>query len=148
MIKIIARAFLFLFLVSSCADASVNKELKDLRSENAALKKRLNSYDNALIITKDNMHKYVGSLCYGPLEAKKNEVVEVRCGLYLHHLPFQVECKMDQENQSVKNSDQISRSIQNSYPGSGERLISGMYTVTFPNGEKWSMPWEKQIKVE
>lgn len=146
MIKIITPAFIFLVLLSACSGN--DEELRNLRKENAALKSQLNSYDDAFIITRDNIHKYVGSLCYCPLSVKKNEVVEASSHLYLHHLPFKVECKMDQENQSVKNSDQISRTIQNSFPGSGERIFSGIYTVTFPNGEKWSLPWEGHTVVK
>lgn len=146
--KLTFYSLVLILVLSACSNHSEHQELLKLRKENIALKKKLDSYDQAVIITRDNIEKYVGSLAGGPNEVKKNEEILVNSYLYLHTLPLKVDCTMDQENQSVEALGQIGRSIRNTFPGSGERIFTGKYTVTFPNGEEWSVPWEKRVMVK
>ncbi len=142
-------SYLALILIfSACSNHSEHQELLKLRKENTALKKKLDSYDHSVVITPDNIHKYVGALAVGPESVKKNEPVDIHCYLYLHNLPSKVDFKTDQENQFVKTNGKVEHFIQNTFPGSGERIFTGKYTVTFPNGEEWSIPWEKRVIVK
>lgn len=141
-------SLILILVLSACSNQSEHRELLKIRKENALLKKKLDRYNQDLIITPENMHKYVGALAYGPASVKTNESFSTYCHLYLHDLPLKIDCIMDQENQSVKTSGKISHSIQSSFPGSGERIFSGEYIVTFPNGKKWSIPWENRVMVK
>jgi hypothetical protein len=140
--------FISLLTLMACTNHYIDKELVALRKENAFLRKKIRNYDNSIVITRDNIGKYIGALAYGPAEAKKNETISIECCLYLHDFPVKVVCRMDQENQSVKDINPVTRRIENSFPGSGERVFSGLYTVTFPNREEWEIPWEKRVVIK
>ena len=145
--KIFISCFVLLFTISAC-DSSLQKEVDELKKENIALKKRLNSYDNSIVITEKNIHKYVSAMAYGSFKVKSNEKVSTSTVLYLRDLPVQVKWKEDQENQSVRQSGKIYRNIENVFPGAGIRTLSGKYTVIFPDGNEWSIPWQHQVEVE
>ncbi len=127
-------AFLLFLTLCSCNSNSNSQEqeIARLKKANAELKEKLDSYQNAIVITRDNINKYVGAIAFGPEKVETNEKSEIFTSLYLHDLPVEVEWSTDQENQAEKESGQIVRYIQNSFPGAGKRTFSGKYTVKFP----------------
>lgn len=137
-----------LFLVLSACNSSSEKEIEDLKKENAELKKQLKAYDNAIVITNKNAHKYIGGLAYGSPKAKSNESFDIQTNLYLHNLPIEVKWKEDRENQSVTNRGQIVHTIKNSFPTAGLRTFSGNYTLIFPDGSEEDIPWRFQVEIE
>lgn len=140
--------YVLLALLFSACKATSDNEIAELKKENAALRKQLNQYDQAIVITKENINKYVGALTYGHVNVKTNEETEVGTCLYLHHLPVEVKWTEDQENQSVSESGPISRYIKNTFAGPGKRKLSGNYKVVFRNGEEWMIPWEHEVDVK
>jgi len=138
-----------LFLITcSCSSGEKESEIARLKKANAALKEKLASYNDAIVITHENINKYVGALAVGPEQINMNEVSEIGTYLYLHDLPVTIEWLDDQENQAVKAPNQITRYIQNSFPSAGKRTFTGKYVVKFPNGKEWSIPWEKEVIVK
>lgn len=141
-------ALAMLLVCSSCNSNAKDKKIAKLEKANAALKEKLASYNDAIVITHENIGKYVGAIAVGPEQVEKNEVSEIGTYLYLQDLPVDIQWEDDQENQSVKEPNQIIRYIRNSFPGAGTRTFTGKYTVTFPNGEQWSIPWQKELIVK
>lgn len=140
--------WLLLIVITACS--SNDNELKQLKRENAQLKAKLSEYDNAIVITPENIHHYVGALTYSSAEVKPNERISVATQLTLQKLPerFKVEWTADPEPMSVKASGETQRFFENVYPTAGMRRFSGSYTIIFPHGEKWSIPWEREFEVK
>ena len=141
-------SFLLFLTLCSCNSGSQEKEIAKLKKANAELKEKLDSYQNAIVITRDNINKYVGAIAFGPEKVAINEKSEIFTSLYLHDLPVEVEWTTDQENQSEESKGQIVHYIQNSFSGAGKRTYTGNYMVKFPNGEEWSIPWQKELIVK
>ena len=134
----------------SCVSNAENKEIAELKKANHELKEKLRSYENAIVITSDNFHNYVGGIVFGPETVKKNEKFSVSSAVYLHLRDWKGEVRWepDQENQSETRSDKVLHHIDNLFPGAGERTISGKYTFVFPDGQKKEVPWEKNVLVK
>lgn len=139
--------WLLLIVIAGCS--SNDKELTRLKHENARLKAKLSEYDNAIVITHGNIHTYVTAITYSSGEVKRNEPISAASALMLDRLPegFSVEWECDPEPMSVKKSGEIQHFFDNVYSTAGMRRFSGSYTIVFPNGEKWSIPWEREFEV-
>lgn len=105
--KLVILTAITAFLFASCTDPKMEKELRELKKENVLLKSRLKKYDKALVLTKDNIHKYVGAIAYGPLEAKPNETVYISTCLTLNNWPGAVKWMTNEDNQAVNKGDKI-----------------------------------------
>ena len=54
-----------LFLITcSCSSGEKESEIARLKKANAALKEKLATYNDAIVITHENINKYVGALAF------------------------------------------------------------------------------------
>lgn len=134
------------FLTFSCTS---NQELEKLKHENQQLKKKLATYNNALVLTPENIHEYINAMTFSQLEGNKNESIPFTTCLTLARLPQNMHIKWSStpEGMFVK-KDGVTRHVENSYPTSGKHHFTGMYTVVFPNGQEWHIPWERDFEVK
>jgi len=135
--------------VSNTSNNSGDKEIAQLRIENIKLKKKLASYEDAIILTPENIGKYVVAISFSQSKGKRNEEIQHYTSLALKKVPkhIKVEWESTPEPMSLK-EDGIARYSNNIYESPGKRKFKGSYTLIFPSGKEWNIPWEREYIVE
>jgi hypothetical protein len=143
--------FLFVlgFIGTACSNNAGEEELLKLRKENAELKKKISVFDEAIVLTPENIGKYVSAISFSQSKGKRNEEIQHYTSLALIKVPehIKVEWESTPEPMSLK-EDGIARYSNNIYQSPGKRKFNGSYTLIFPNGREWNIPWEREYVVE